>query len=585
MPESIENAAVLRVRNLSVEFGSRDRWTPVTFDVSFDVRAGETVALVGESGSGKSVTAMSVLDLLPENARRRGVIELCGEDLIAASPTRLRDVRGGEVGVVFQEPMTALNPVYTIGAQLREVLSSHGRLSRRAADARALELLRLVNLPEPERRLRQYPHQLSGGQRQRAMIAMAISGDPKLLIADEPTTALDVTAQAEILDLLLELQLRLDMALLLITHDMGVVADVASHVVVMRGGSVVEDAPSHELFRSPKDPYTRDLLASVPFLGRSAIVAQQPTTSLQVIEPSPAVQRAPDPAHDDAALVLDIANLVIEYPGRFTAKPFRAVDGVDLQVRAGDVVGLVGESGSGKSTIGRAAVGLVPVTSGSVTVAGTELTTASRRDQRALRRDVAIVFQDPASSLDPRATIGSSIADPLGWNGVERNRRRQRLRAEELLELVRLPKEWVERYPHELSGGQRQRVGIARALAMNPSLLIADEPTSALDVSVQASVLRLLLDLQERMGFSCLFISHDLSVVEQLANRVVVLNRGRIEEQGDTRQILHHPREDYTRRLIQAVPVPDPVTQAERRRVRRADAQEHPSRAANAPLD
>jgi peptide/nickel transport system ATP-binding protein len=562
-------AAVLRVRDLSVEFGSGSDWRAVTHDVSFDVRAGETVALVGESGSGKSVTAMSVLDLLPGGARRRGTVELCGEDLVEASAARMRAVRGREVGVVFQELMTALNPVYKIGTQLRDVVRSHARLSRPEADRRALDLLRLVNLPDPERRLGQYPHQLSGGQRQRAMIAMAISGDPRLLIADEPTTALDVTAQAEILDLLLDLQSRLDMALLLITHDMGVVADMATHVVVMKDGRVVEDAPTARLFASPDHAYTRELLDSVPFLGRSEIVERQPTVSLSVIE-----RGSPDVPSSDALsdgitdAVLDVRDLVIRYPGRFGEKPFVAVDHVDLRVGRGDVVGVVGESGSGKSTIGRAAVGLVPVTSGSIRVADVDLATASRAQMRSVRREASIVFQDPASSLDPRKTIGASISAPLRWNDIEKSARLRARRARELLELVRLPSDWVDRYPHELSGGQRQRVGIARALAVRPSILIADEPTSALDVSVQASVLRLLLELQAELGFSCLFISHDLSVVERLATRVVVLNRGRVEEQGDTRQILHHPREEYTRRLIQAVPVPDPIVQAGRRRLR-----------------
>ncbi|RWZ58318.1 ABC transporter ATP-binding protein [Labedella populi] len=572
MPENTPTAdsasttasAVLRVRDLSVEFGSGSDWRAVTHDVSFDVRAGETVALVGESGSGKSVTAMSVLDLLPGNARRRGTIELCGEDLVGAGAARMRAVRGRDVGVVFQEPMTALNPVYTIGTQLRDVLRAHARLSRPEADRRALDLLRLVNLPDPERRLGQYPHQLSGGQRQRAMIAMAISGDPKLLIADEPTTALDVTAQAEILDLLLDLQSRLDMALLLITHDMGVVADMATHVVVMRDGRVVEDAPTARLFAAPEHAYTRELLDSVPFLGRSEIVERQPTISLRVVEPEEPAATRDDPTDT----VLDVRDLVIRYPGRFGEKPFVAVDHVDLRVGRGDVVGLVGESGSGKSTIGRAAIGLVPVTSGSIRVADVDLAKASRAQMRSVRRAASIVFQDPASSLDPRATIGASIAAPLRWNDVEKDPRLRARRARELLELVRLPADWVDRYPHELSGGQRQRVGIARALAVRPSILIADEPTSALDVSVQAAVLRLLLELQAELGFSCLFISHDLSVVERLATRVVVLNRGRVEEQGDTRQILHHPQEEYTRRLIQAVPVPDPVVQADRRRLR-----------------
>jgi peptide/nickel transport system ATP-binding protein len=566
VPESVESPTVLRVTDLTVEFDTGRGLTAVTHGVSFEVRAGETVALVGESGSGKSVTAMSVMNLLPANARRSGSIEFGGEDLLAVSAARMRGIRGCDIAMVFQEPMTALNPVYTIGRQLREAIRSHGGFTRQAADDRALELLRLVTMPEPERRLKQYPHQLSGGQRQRAMIAMAISGNPRVLIADEPTTALDVTAQAEILDLLIDLQKRLSMALVLITHDMGVVADVATRVVVMRDGRVVEDADCADLFSAPQHDYTRQLLASVPYLGRSEIVRNLPTTSIAVVD------RALPQTMDAAAPVLDIRDLVVEYPSRFGQPAFRAVDQVSFSMAPGDVVGLVGESGSGKSTIGRACIGLVPVHSGSISVAGIDIASASRPEMRRLRREASIVFQDPASSLNPRATIGDSISAPLLWNGVSRDRKVLRERSRELLDQVKLPADWVDRYPHELSGGQRQRVGIARAIAVRPSVLVADEPTSALDVSVQAAVLELLLDLQASLGFSCVFISHDLSVVEQLANRVVVLNRGRIEETGDTRQILHHPRETYTQRLIQAVPVPDPVVQRERRQVRRAAA-------------
>ena len=558
MPEPApERARLLSVRDLGVAFSSGDGWTPVTTGISFDLGPGETLALVGESGSGKSVTAMALVDLLPANARRTGQVLFEGEDLVQASRDRLRRVRGSEIAVVFQEPMTALNPLHRIGDLLEEAISSHHRMAAAARRARALELLRLVGLPEPERRLRQYPHQLSGGQRQRAMIAMALAGEPRLLIADEPTTALDVTAQAEILDLIIDLQARLGMAVIMITHDLGVVADLADRVVVMQSGRTVEEAPCAELFAPPQQEYTKTLLASVPHLGREGVDAAGATV--------PA-----DPGPEGPALTLDVDHLVVEYPARFGQPVFRAVDEVSLQVHDGEVVGLVGESGSGKSTIGRAVLGLVPVAGGHVEASGVRVAGARRAELRRVRREVSIVFQDPASSLDPRASIGDSIVAPLRWNRLERSPAKLRARAAELLDLVRLPPAWADRYPHELSGGQRQRIGIARALAVRPRLLVADEPTSALDVSVQASVLALLADLQRDLGFSCLFISHDLSVVERLCSRVVVLNRGQVEEQGVTAQVLHRPSAAYTRRLIAAVPVPDPVEQRARREARRA---------------
>ncbi|WP_231974097.1 ABC transporter ATP-binding protein [Pseudonocardia sp. HH130630-07] len=510
---------VLELRGLRVDFrGTGGGWEETTHGVDLTLHAGETVALVGESGSGKSVTAMAVLGLLPATARRRGSALFDGTDLVAATDATLRRIRGRRIAMVFQEPMTALNPVWTIGNQIGRAVRTHDRtLSRAQVRERVLELLCRVHMPDPGRRIDSYPHQLSGGQRQRAMIAMAISCDPEVLIADEPTTALDVTVQAEILDLLAELRDRLSMALLVITHDMGVVAEVADRVVVMRDGAVVEQAPCTELFDAPVHAYTADLLAAVPHLGRGRIRT--------------------GPAGPQDGEVLRIDGMTVEYPGRGRRASFRAVADVDLAVSAGEVVGLVGESGSGKSTIGRAVVGLAPVTAGRVRLGDTDMAGARGAGLRAARREVAMVFQDPASSLDPRRTIGESITGPLA---IHRAVPRGGLdaRARELLDQVGIRGDWADRHPHELSGGQRQRVGIARALALSPRLVVADEPTSALDVSVQTRVLDLLRELQEQRGFACLFISHDLSVIELLAHRVVVLRDGRVVEQGRTADVL-----------------------------------------------
>jgi peptide/nickel transport system ATP-binding protein len=549
---------VLEIEDLSVSFvsGKTKRPVVVTQGINLQIGDGETLALVGESGSGKSVTAMSILRLLPHNARFSGSIKFCGRELTQLSRNQLSKVRGNEIATVFQDPMTALNPVYKIGDLLGEALHKQGLSSSRAEQA-ALDLLDRVGIPAPDKKIHHYPHQLSGGQRQRVMIAMAISANPRLLIADEPTTALDVTVQAEILDLLLDLKQENNMALLLITHDMGVVADAADHVTVMRKGSIVENAAVHDLFANPTHDYTKELLRAVSHLGKSA---------KSVV---PYLNPVNGPAHDKTP-ALRMNDVVIEYRSLSKADTFRAIDKVSFEILPGEVVGLVGESGSGKSTLGRAVVGLVPVADGSVLVDGMDIAKAHKRELRTARQHVSMIFQDPASSLDPRATIGESVVAPLRWNGLERNSRVLAKRAGELLEMVRISPDWSGRYPHELSGGERQRIGIARALALNPKLLVADEPTSALDVSVQASVLELLRTLQSSMGFSCLFISHDLSVIESLADRVVVIHKGRLVEQGSTAAILNDPAQDYTRRLIAAAPVPDPVEQALRRKRRLA---------------
>ena len=543
------DAPLLQIRDLRVEFSSGGGWTEVVHGIDIDLHAGETLAVVGESGSGKSVTAMSVLGLLPRTARVKGTLRLGDEDLLAASSRRLQQIRGGEIGMIFQEPMTALNPVYTIGDQIVGAIRAHRRISRQEARSHAIDLLRQVNMPEPAEKFSRYPHQLSGGQRQRAMIAMAISSQPKILIADEPTTALDVTVQAEILDLLRDLQVRMGMAIMIITHDMGVVADMASRVVVMQHGRIVETAPVKALFAAPAQDYTQTLLAAVPRANFNAQTAEAATSGKPVLEAK---------------------DLRVRYPSHFIAGGFLAVDGVDLRVDAGEVVGLVGESGSGKSTIGRAVIGLTPATASTLRVCGHDMIGASGRTMKQLRRTVSIVFQDPASSLNPRATVGSNITAPLRWNGIEGDGRKLDGIGRELLERVKLPGDWVDRFPHELSGGQRQRVSIARAIAMRPQLMVADEPTSALDVTVQATILALLRELQRDFGFACLFISHDLSLVQQLSQRVVVLRGGTVIEQGPTNIVLGSPNEPYTRALVAAAPVPDPDLQRQRRLARQA---------------
>ena len=548
---------LLRLEDVSVAFDA-----PAASEVSYSLAAGEVLAVVGESGSGKTVTAMSLLGLLPGTATVTGRALLAGRDLFTLSAGDLRAVRGGEIGMVFQEPMTALNPVFRIGDQLAEVVRAHGGHTAAQAKQRTVELLSLVGLPSTARR--KYPHELSGGQLQRVVIAMAVANEPSLLIADEPTTALDVTVQAEILELLRDLRGRLDAAILLITHDMGVVADLADRVVVMHDGRVVEQGPVAEIFVAPQHEYTRSLLDAVvslstpPAADLPAAVDVAPgvvARGAHVAVTSPSLSAPDQPGADP---VLAITDLSVAY-GRF-----RAVEGVGLHVDRGEVLGLVGESGSGKSSIATAITGLVAPSGGTIGVAGQNLARLRGKALKRARGRIGMVFQDPASSLNPRATIARSIASPLLLHGPLRGPALGR-RVDELLDAVRLSPSLRERYPHELSGGQRQRVGIARAIALDPDLLIADEPTSALDVSVQARVLDLFRSLQTELGFACLFISHDLAVVEQLADRVAVLYRGRVVETGPARDVLTEPLHPYTRRLLAAAPVADPVRQRERR--------------------
>jgi ABC-type glutathione transport system ATPase component/ABC-type dipeptide/oligopeptide/nickel transport system permease subunit len=537
--------ATLSLRDLRVDFSTDTGTVHAVRGISFDVAPGEVVAVVGESGSGKSVSSRAMLGLLPETASVTGSALLRDEELLGRSAGELRPIRGDQVSMVFQEPSTALNPVYTVGWQLIEGLRAHSDISKADARARAVELLDLVGIPDPEHRVDYYPHQLSGGQKQRVVIAMAISCDPDVIVADEPTTALDVTVQAAILELLLELRERLGTAIILITHNMGVVADMADRVVVMYRGTIVEEAPAARLFARPRHPYTKLLLDAVPHLGQ---------------EHGPQLV-------DASEVVLDIESLVVEFAGRLGQPSFRAVDDVSLQVRRGEVLGLVGESGSGKTTVGRAAVGLQQPTSGSVAVSGTEISGLSDARLRPFRSRFGFVFQDPAASLNPRLSIGDCVGEPLHVQTKLSDRDIDK-KVRELLASVELSESYATRYPHELSGGQRQRVSLARALSLDPDLLIADEPTSALDVSVQARVLELFTELQQRLEFACLFISHDLAVVDSLANRVAVMQNGRLVEIGPREQVLGSPREEYTRRLIAAVPVPDPEEQRRRREAR-----------------
>lgn len=561
-------STVVDIRNLGVSFSTDAGAVKAVDDVSLSVDRGEVLAIVGESGSGKTVTAKTILGLLPETATTSGAVVLSNRagtaehDVITLSGAQLRGIRGTDVAMVFQEPSTALNPVYTVGWQIMEGLRAHGTVSKADARARAIEILGKVGIPDPDERIDHYPHQFSGGQKQRIVIAMALVLEPGLIVADEPTTALDVTVQAEILDLLRRVRDEFGTAIVLITHNMGVVADLADRVAVMYQGRVVEEATAAELFATPKDDYTKRLLAAVPYVGHGVAKAAERAAG----RPEGWAQQTP---------VVEARGLEIEYPGRLGRAGFRAVDGVDLVIRPGEVLGLVGESGSGKTTIGRAIAGLTRVTGGSLKVLGHEMNGIRERQFRPSRSRIGFVFQDPASSFNPLLTIAECVAEPLVIHERAVDARDARPRVNELLEAVQLPAAYGDRYPHELSGGQRQRASLARAIALEPELLIADEPTSALDVSVQARVLELFAELQREFGFASLFISHDLAVVDLLADRIAVLYHGRLVEEGTGAEVLGAPKDPYTQRLLASLPVPDPIAQAERRealrRLREAD--------------
>ncbi|WP_296080381.1 ABC transporter ATP-binding protein [uncultured Agrobacterium sp.] len=563
-----DSKPLLSVEGLSVEFGN----SRVVDDLSFKVRSGRTVAVVGESGSGKSVTSLSTMRLADMMGATypSGKILFQGRNLLTASQKEMRSIRGKEIAMIFQEPMTSLNPVFTIGDQICEVLVLHEKLGKQAAMAQAQSLLEMVRLPDAAQLLKRYPHQLSGGMRQRVMIAMALACRPKLLIADEPTTALDVTIQAQILNIMRDLQQKLGMGMVFITHDMGVVAEMADDVVVMWKGKKVEEGPVKDVFADPKHPYTRALLSAVPRLGSMEgqdYPKRLPLTVLQDGEPvTLGEERVQDTAKYDQKPLLSVKDLFVRFDIRknLFGKPthrLSAVQKVSFDIHAGETLALVGESGSGKSTIGRTIQQLQNAVSGEISFNGRHYSQMSADERFRMRRDVQYIFQDPFASLDPRKTVGFSIAEPIRTHGLINDTKAVNARVDELLERVGLSSEYASRYPHEFSGGQRQRVCIARALACDPKLIIADEALSALDVSIQAQIINLFMDLQAERGLAYLFISHDMAVVEKMSHRVAVLYLGQIMEMGSRRQVFETPTHDYTRRLLSAVPVADPTVE------------------------
>ncbi|MBX3643353.1 MAG: ABC transporter ATP-binding protein [Rubrivivax sp.] len=543
---------LLSVQDLQVAFRlGRGQRAQAVRGVSFDIDADRSVALVGESGSGKSVTAMSIVQLLPDNAEPRGRILWQGQDLLQATPAQMRALRGRQIACVFQDPMSSLNPVLSVGLQLVEPLRAHLGLSARQARARAEELLAEVGLPEPRRRLAAYPHELSGGQQQRVMIAMALSCEPKLLIADEPTTALDVTIQRQILELLGALKARHRMSLLFISHDLGLVGEIADEVVVMRHGQVRERGAAVRVFDNPQDTYTQALLACRPTLD-GPLPARLPVIDAPAASPAPAA-----PKDADAPVVLEVRALAKSFhlrQGLFGRRDFAAVQGVSFQLRRGHTLGVVGESGSGKTTLGLALLRLLEPSGGEVRFHGRDLATLSERERRALRRRIQIVFQNPYAALNPRFSIRQTLLEPMALHGLGADGAEREERARGLLHKVGLEADALGKYPHEFSGGQRQRIAIARCLSLEPEVLVLDEAVSALDVSVQAQVLNLLRDLQDEFGLAYVFISHDLGVVRFVADEVLVMKDGAVVEQAEAAQVLRAPAHDYTRRLLAAVP-------------------------------
>ena len=561
-------APLLSVEGLSVDFGA----SRVVDDLSFTLAPGKTVAIVGESGSGKSVTSLSIMrlaDIMGANFGA-GRIMFAERNLLEASQKQMQGIRGKEIAMIFQEPMTSLNPVFTIGDQICEVLLLHEKMTKASAAAEARRLLDMVRLPDSAQLLKRYPHQLSGGMRQRVMIAMALACRPKLLIADEPTTALDVTIQAQILNIMRDLQKELGMGMVFITHDMGVVAEMADEVVVMWQGKKVEQGSVGQIFANPQHPYTRTLLAAVPRLGSMAGDEFPKRMPLTVLEGDTPVivgeERVQDTARYDQGPLLSVKDLFVRFNirktvfGRVTHR-LSAVSKAGFDIYPGETLALVGESGSGKSTIGRTIQQLQTAQSGHISFNGRSYSDMSAAERFRLRQDVQYIFQDPFASLDPRKTVGFSIAEPINTHSLLSGGKAVRRRVDELLERVGLTSEHADRYPHEFSGGQRQRICIARALASDPKLIIADEALSALDVSIQAQIINLFMDLQAERGLAYLFISHDMAVVEKMSHRVAVLYLGQIMEMGSRRQVFETPRHDYTRRLLAAVPVADPAVE------------------------
>ena len=563
----------LEIKNLSVEFDVRGRTVNAVSDVSWNVKKGETLAIVGESGSGKSVSALAILKLIPNPPGKitSGSIFFEGKNIIKTSDTEIRNIRGKKISMIFQEPMTSLNPLMTIGKQISEVLDRHLTLSKKETYQRAKNILDIVQIPDSKRWLNGYPHEMSGGMRQRVMIAMALVCEPTVLIADEPTTALDVTIQAQILGLIKKLQKDIGMSVVFITHDMGVVAEIADRVVVMLGGKKVEEGNVNEIFHNPKHPYTKSLLAVVPRLGSMrgrSLPAKFSNLDIKRTEGDDVIETnnnelidIKDNVRRSEPPILEIENLTTRFSIKssfgFSKGNVHAVEGIDLLLQQGETIGIVGESGCGKSTLGKSIMRLVEPNSGKIKIRGKDIISLSKKDMFPIRKEVQIVFQDPYSSLNPRLTVGQIVSEGMKLHKVC-NETEIKDKLIEVFKKVGLSEVHINNYPHEFSGGQRQRIGIARALALSPSIIIADEAVSALDVSIQAQVINLMMELQEEYGLSYLFISHDMAVIERVCHKVAVMYLGEIVELGSRSQVFENPQHPYTKKLMKAVPIADP---------------------------